>query len=98
MASAGSAVLGVYNATGYAQAAQAGKQYLGKDYTKYQKGIWRSKDGFRQMRLDKGHFNLELFARPLASRVKNITLMNAHVYYEGFRIWTEIGGKGWPLF
>ena len=50
------------------------------------------------MRLDKGHFNLELFARPLASRVKNITLMNAHVYYEGFRIWTEIGGKGWPLF
>jgi len=98
IASIGTAALGVYNATGYAKAVRAGRQYLGKGHTKYQKGIWRSKDGFRQMRLDKGHINMELFTRPLASKVKNITLMNAHVHYNGFRISTEIGGKAWFLF
>ncbi len=98
VASVGAAVLGVYNATGYAKAARAGRQYLGKGHTKYKKGIWRSKDGFRQMRLDKGHLNIELFANPLASKVKNITMMNAHIYHKGFRIWTEIGGKAWFLF
>ena len=98
IASVGTAVIGVYNMTGYAKAVKAGRQYLGNGYSKYKDGIWRSKDGFRQMRLDKGHLNIELFANPLASKVKNITMMNAHIYYQGFRTWTEIGGKAWFLF
>ena len=94
----GSAVLGVYHMTGQYKAAKVGQSYLGKGYSKAGKNRWISKDGFRQLRWDKGHFNLELWGNTLSSRVKNIRLMNTHIYYKMFKIITEIGGNGWFLF
>ena len=94
----GSMMLGIYQSTGRFKASKAGREYLGKGYKPNGRGGWVSKDGFRQMRLDKGHFNLELMLNQIQNGVRNKTLMNAHLYFKGFKIWSEILGKAWWLF
>ena len=94
----GSMILGVYQSTGRFKASKAGREYLGKGYKPNGRGGWVSKDGFRQMRLDEGHFNLELMLNQIQNGVRNKTLMNNHLYFKGFEMWWEIKGKAWWLF
>ena len=97
VASAGSAVLGVYNATGYAQAAREGRRFLGSGYTKADNTRWVSKDGLRQMMVDKTHHVLD--GKPTTNHFNLITHLSdirlgrsgiakkLHLFYKGFKTW-----------
>ena len=51
----GSMILGGYQSTGRFKASKQGRELLGKGYKSVGKDRWVSKDGFRQMRMDKPH-------------------------------------------
>ena len=97
VASVGAAVLGVYNATGYAKAARAGRQFLGKGYAKARSNRWVSGDGLRQMIADTSHHVLDGMPTTnhfnLIEHASNIRLGHSniakkiHVFYKGFKVW-----------
>lgn len=84
--------------TGRANAARIGREWLGKGYKKVGKGRWVSADGFKQMRFDGDHFNLELWLNQIAPKVSNINILNVHQYFKLFKTFFKIGGKFWWLF
>ena len=97
VASIGTAVLGVYNATGYAKAAREGRKFLGSGYNKAGKARWVSKDGLRQMMVDKthhvldgkvttNHFNLYTHLSDVRLGRSNI-VKKLHLFYKGFKTW-----------
>ena len=95
----GTAVLGAYQSTGRYKASKVGRDFVGKGYKSAGKNRWISKDGLRQVRFDGSHFNLEVMAQQINSGVRNITLLNWHVYFNGLTITKFVlGGKGWFLF
>ncbi len=95
----GTSVLGLYSFTGRAQAARAGRDFLGKGYSKVGKNRWVSQDGFRQMRLDKSghlwkgsssanHFNLQKFKVNYWGNSRSpFTKFNIHQMYNWFKTW-----------
>lgn len=99
IASIGSAVLGVYNMTGYGQAARAGRKFLGNGYTKASNTRWISKDGLRQMIVDKTHHILDGEVTSnhfnLITNVTDVRMgrsaiaQKLHLFYKGFKIWIK---------
>ncbi len=97
VAAAGTLILGVYNATGYAKATRYGRKFLGKGYSKVGKNRWVSADGLRQMRFDdshhildgiktENHFNLDMHASNMLKGRSEI-IKKLHVFYKMFKIW-----------
>lgn len=85
--------------TGYGQAAREGRKFLGAGYSRDPKNSarWISKDGLRQLFIDKSHHILDGEVTSnhfnLITNVTDVRMgrsaiaQKLHLFYKGFKIW-----------